>query len=62
MTTITPERISDLIETAPAWAKVSLTVPNEQLRHDGTATIAQHIYESLFRPMNVDTNQLALPL
>ncbi len=62
MTTITPERISDLIDTAPAWAKVSLSMPNEQLRQDGTATLVQHIYEALFRPMNVDTNQLALPL
>jgi hypothetical protein len=62
MATITPERISDLIATAPAWAKVSLTMPNEQLRQDGTATIAQHIYGALFQPMHTDVDQLTLPL
>jgi hypothetical protein len=62
MTTITPERICDLIATAPAWAKVSLTVPNDQLRRDGTLTLAEHIYGALFQPINRDVDQLTLPL
>ncbi len=62
MTTITPERISDLITTSPAWAKVSLTMPNERLRQDGTTTLAQHIYGALFQPIQTDRDQLTLPL
>jgi len=31
---ITAERIADLIEHAPGWALVGLTVPQERLRAD----------------------------
>ena len=31
---ITAERIADLIEQAPGWALVGLTVPQERLRAD----------------------------
>lgn len=62
MAYITPERIGELIAEAPAWAKVALTMPNESLRADGCATLAQHVYDALYQPVNTDMNQLALPL
>lgn len=59
---ITPERIKQLIEEAPAWAKVALTVPNERLREDAHTELAQHVYSSLFQSVGPDASQLALPL
>jgi len=59
---ITPERISDLIADAPAWAKIGLTMPNERLRADAQHELAQHVYSALFQPVSRDASQLALPL
>ena len=58
---ITPERISELIAEAPAWAKLALTVPNERLRADAHAELAQHVYSALFKPAPLE-GQLTLPL
>lgn len=60
--TITAERISELIAEAPAWAKIGLTMPNERLREDAERELAQHVYSALYQPLNIDTQQLRLPL
>lgn len=59
---ITAERIADLIEQAPGWALVALTVPQERLRADARREVAEHVYSALYQPLNVETGQLALPL
>ena len=59
---ITAERIADLIEQAPGWALVGLTVPQERLRADARREVAQHVYSALYRPMDVAAGQLRLPL
>ena len=59
---ITAERIADLIEQAPGWALVALTVPQERLRADARREVAEHVYSALYRPMDVEAGQLRLPL
>ena len=59
---ITAERIADLIEQAPGWALVALTVPQERLRADARREVAEHVYSALYQPLNFETGQLALPL
>lgn len=59
---ITPDAIAATISTAPAWALVSLTVPDEQLREDGAQELARHVYQTLYAPVRVDKDQLPLPL
>lgn len=59
---ITPERIGELIAEAPAWAKIGLTMPNQRLREDAQRELAQHVYSALYQPLNIDTQQLRLPL
>jgi hypothetical protein len=59
---ITAERIADLIEQAPGWALVGLTVPQERLRADARREVAEHVYSALYQPLNVETGQLPLPL
>jgi hypothetical protein len=59
---ITAERIADLIEQAPGWALVALTVPQERLRADARREVAEHVYSALYQPLDVETGQLALPL
>lgn len=59
---ITPDRIAALIEDAPAWAKIGLTVPNERLRADAQLELARHVYAALYQPISTDTAQLPLPL
>jgi len=59
---ITTERIADVIEQAPGWALVALTVPQERLRANARLETAQHFYNDLCQPLNVATEQLAPPL
>jgi hypothetical protein len=59
---ITAERIADLIEQAPGWALVALTVPQERLRADARREVAQHVYSALYRTLDVEVGQLRLPL
>lgn len=59
---ITAERIADLIEQAPGWALVALTVPQERLRADARREVAEHVYGALYRPMDAEAEQLLLPL
>jgi hypothetical protein len=59
---ITAERIADLIEQAPEWALVGLTVPQERLRADARREVAEYVYSALYQPMNIEAGQLRLPL
>jgi hypothetical protein len=59
---ITAERIADLIEQAPGWALVALTMPQERLRAEARREVAQHVYNALYQPLDVATGQLPLPL
>ena len=59
---ITPDKIAALIEDAPAWAKIGLTVPNERLRADAHLELARYVYTALYQPIQTDTAQLPLPL
>lgn len=59
---ITAEPIANLIEEAPGWALVGLTVPQERLRADARREVAQHVYSALYRPITVEAGQLRLPL
>ena len=59
---ITVERIADLIEQAPGWALVGLTLPQERLRANARREIAKHVYSALYRPLAAETGQLPLPL
>lgn len=58
----TPSIIAAAIETAPAWALVSLTMPDETLRHDGAAELARWIVQRIDPQPQPDTRQLGLPL
>jgi len=58
---ITAERIADLIEHAPGWALVGLTVPQERLRADARREVAEHVYGAFSQPLNVETEQLRSP-
>ncbi len=60
--TITAARIGELIGDAPGWALVALTVPNERLRADARRELGEHVYAALYQPLNVETEQLRLPL
>jgi hypothetical protein len=59
---ITAERIADLIEQAPGWALVALTVLQEQLRADARREVAEHVYGALYQPLDIEAGQLRLPL
>ena len=59
---ITAELIADLIEQAPGWALVVLTVPQERLRADARREVAEHVYSALYQPIDVEAGQLRLPL
>lgn len=55
-------QIAQSIETAPAWALISLTMPDEVLRHDGAAELARWIARHLDPQPTPDARQLGLPL
>ena len=57
---ITAERIADLIEQAPGWALVGLTVPQERLRADARREVAEHVYSALYRPRDVEAEEKAV--
>ncbi len=59
---ITAERIADLLEQAPGWALVALTVLRERLRADARREVAEHVYSALYYPLDIKTGQLRLPL
>lgn len=62
MGTISAEHIADIIDQAPAWALVGLTVPKEPLRDAARHELAEHLYARLYGLPADDPDQLSLPL
>ncbi len=57
------DQISVILQTAPAWARVGLTVRDAALRERAADTLAAAILKRLDEPAPcVDRDQLALPL
>ncbi len=59
---INPDAIANALATAPGWAQIALTVPQERLREDARLEVANHLYATLYHPVSIDTAQLPLPL
>ncbi|WP_156460825.1 DUF6771 family protein [Sphingomonas sp. Leaf339] len=59
---ITVERIAELIEEAPGWALVALTMPQEGLREAARHEVASHVYNALYALPVDGGSQLPLPL
>ena len=58
---INPATIRAAIDTAPAWAKIAISIPQDKLRKDGEAELATHLYHFLFRSADTVDGQLPLP-
>jgi hypothetical protein len=57
------DRIEAAIIAAPAWAKIRLAMPNQKMQAQSARELAACIVDSLNHPpMEIDQNQLALPL
>ncbi|WP_156313363.1 DUF6771 family protein [Erythrobacter sp. SG61-1L] len=56
------DELSAIILTAPGWARVALTMPDEQMRERAADAIAATIIEKMSGVPGPDRNQLALPL
>jgi hypothetical protein len=57
------ERLSLILQTAPAWARLGLTVRDPALRERAADALAATIINRLDEPLQVqDRNQLPLPL
>lgn len=54
--------IAEAIATAPGWALVALTVPQDRLREAGQLEVAQHVMESIVGRVREDAEQIPLPL
>lgn len=59
---ITVERIAELIEEAPGWSLVALTMPQEGLRDAARRELAAHVYNNLYAVSLDGDEQLPLPL
>ena len=57
------ERLSLILQTAPTWARLGLTVRDAALRERAADVLAATIIKRLDEPLHIeDRNQLALPL
>ena len=54
--------IAASLDTAPAWAKIGLTMRSERLREDAVQEIARHVHMSLYEAPRASLGQLTLPL
>lgn len=61
MDRIEPATLVPVILAAPAWAKLGITMPKDQLRHAAAVALAEAIVAGLERPWASD-DQLTLPL
>lgn len=63
MERIDQRELSAIILTAPAWARVGITMPDEEMREKAAAELALTIVERLSDfPAIPDRDQLMLPL
>lgn len=60
-TPIPEEALADAIVSAPAWALISLTMSDEQLRQEGAHELAKWIAERV-ECLPLDQRQMILPL
>lgn len=58
---VTVERIADLIDQAPGWALIALSMPQEGLRGAARHEVASHVYNSLYAVPVDAGEQLPLP-
>lgn len=57
------QRLSTILQNAPMWVRLGLTVRDERLRERAADALAATIVSRLEEPISVkDKNQLALPL
>ena len=57
------ERLSHILQTAPAWARLGLTERDSALRERAADALAATIIDRLDQPVPVsDRDQIALPL
>ncbi|MCW3797130.1 hypothetical protein OMW55_04825 [Sphingomonas sp. BN140010] len=57
------DRLSLILQSAPAWVRLGLTVPDPRLRERAADALAATIVERLDEPIRIeDRNQLVLPL
>lgn len=56
------DELSAIILTAPGWARVALTMPDEQMRERAADAMTATIIEKMSGVPGPDRNQLALPL
>lgn len=54
---LSPARLAELLEEAPAWVLLGLTAPSPRMRAQATDELARHLCARL-----ADPAQLALPL
>ncbi len=63
MTTPNPSYIAHSILTAPAWARLGITMPDERMRERAAEELALAIVARLEQPPTVyDASQIPLPL
>ncbi|MFX4087072.1 DUF6771 family protein [Sphingobium yanoikuyae] len=61
MERLDPQQLSEAILHAPAWARVGITMPDEEMREKAAAELANSILERLSDyPAIPDPNQLSL--
>lgn len=56
------DSLADMILTAPAWARIGLTMRDETMRERAARAMAQSILERMGSPPEADRDQLPLPL
>ncbi len=56
------DELSAIILAVPGWARVGLTMPDEDLRERAADAMAAAIIEKLSGEVGPDRDQLALPL
>ncbi|WP_429276576.1 DUF6771 family protein [Novosphingobium gossypii] len=54
--------LADLLQSAPAWARVGLTAATQRARHEAIASLADHLAIGLAAARRENGTQLTLPL
>ncbi len=59
---ITADTIATAILTAPSWARANLTADWDELRKEAAREVAGCVYDTIYQPADIETDQLFLPL
>lgn len=63
MMTLDSSSLAQTLLHAPGWARMGLTAPNQRLREQAAAELAETIIDALARPQSIqDSLQMPLPL